>query len=803
MMTTMEQQESLIKQTLLSQQELQSIHINVNIRRGENFIKTKLLELQQGQFFTKEMKEYHERSIALVEQKMSGVIDAEIVSPRDASDQIKDLLDRAENVGDSRLTSFYYAKAAEAQASLGFDFADTLSAAKKFLEDRNQKGIMFVAPADLLPDAIIIGIEKRMISSSPTIPSAQKIARAFAHNPSDKKLLADCIELFSKDEVSRLGNGLPEKERMIFDKTLIEILTEDKVYNDKIKRYLSDETNIPFLKKLIVENPDSVDMVFNVLISQPDFSLSKSGTQLLDNLEQTHLLLETGDFADLCQKALSSSAILLSAEKFEKELKKVVKTNLQEAVKQKNTQGLIDILDKTPSDYVLSQIGVERLMKSLLGEMIEGKYVERNIKTFVDWINRMKSQQREDEFSRIIHSLGGKDGSEGNSQVQAFLFSLFILPAQEKLGTAQKVKFQRSDLFQAGKTVIDALSQKKTDIGVRFQKEKKHLEDVIVDEYALPNDNSGYSTEMEVFYLDEHQRQGYGFEFITPIREDIGKAFRIASAFVELNEALKDAGLLWPPAGHSIHTHVSEFVLSSHTEEMRGLFDALSTICFLSINPVDREEYILKHRGQNLISIDSLDSGLCKLQNRQGMILDRLSFNIVKDLTRYAEKIFVHTLHGVTAEQHIKQTVAAIVNDIKTYIGDEIKIIGDKKSLNQQINSLDEIKTWYDLLSYGALSNHEKDQMIGLLESQLNQAQTAEARTKAELQDMTKRRRDGDKTITKNMLEAKVREAREASEGKINIDYFFLLGKRSRDECALLIHMKLMERMSSFSRNSS
>lgn len=674
-----------------------------------------------------------------------------------------------------RLLSYYYARAAQLQERCGMDYNDALKSAKQQREYGKEMNALSFTPADLLPDAIIAATEKKIVQSLP-MPSPQKIAQAFLHNPHDTALISYSVHHFSKDEMHIFESSIPEKELKTFNKALIMVLSDGKAYVDKLDKYLSDETYIPFLKNLLFEYPDCVNTVFNLLDAYPDFSPSRQGDQLLSNLKKTDFLLGTGNFADLCKKAFPPSMFVMPSEKLEKELRKVIKTNIQEAVRQKNTQGLIDILDANPSEYVLAQIETAQLMKSLLAETVEGEYKERHIKTFVDWVNRMKGEQREDELSRILHGFGAKAESEPNNRAQAFLFALFILPAQEKLKSAQAVKFDRTSLFQAGQTVINILSQKKTDIGIRFKKEKEHLENAVVEECAFPNDESGYSTEIEVFYLDEHQRDGYGFEFITPIREDVEKAFRIGSAFVRLNEVLKKAGLLWPPAGHSIHTHVSAFTEYAHTNSMKELFGTLSTLCFFPINPVDREEYLLRKRSQGLITVDSIPRSLNKIQNRQGMILDRLSFDIVKDLAQYAKKIFVDRSHNNQAEQHIKKTIQKVTAIVSSY---------------------DVLEALYDSLPAGALDDHKREEMFELLSHQLDQAQTAETRIKTELRDMKKRKLEGDKHITKAMLEKKATEAREASEGNINIDYFFLLGKEMRDECARLLHVELWKALHS------
>lgn len=193
----------------------------------------------------------------------------------------------------------------------------------------------------------------------------------------------------------------------------------------------------------------------------------------------------------------------------------------------------MDIFNSNPSNFILTHINVGCLLKSLLGETIDKTYRKSDIEKFVYWVIQMQS--RSEEFNRIIHNLGGPVRSSGNNQTQAFLFSLFILPAQEKLMTAAGVKFQRSELYQAGQMMIEVLSKEATDVGQRFKSEKDRLERTITDECSKENDDSGFSTEIEVFYLDEHERDGYGFEFITPILKDIHSAFRIPKAFVELN----------------------------------------------------------------------------------------------------------------------------------------------------------------------------------------------------------------------------------------------------------------------------
>jgi len=233
----MEQRENGIKQTVLSQQELQYIQIGADIRRRQIRISTELTQLKQGQFFTETMKEYHEKTFALIMQEMTGKIKEKRL-PQQAHSQVNSLLEQAKNAEDAgnlTLSAFYYAQVAKLQEDADLDYSNALELAKKSVDKRKQISTFHFSSSDLLPEAIIIGIEKRM-NEKITVPESKMVAKAIVAKPQNMRLLTDYALVLSERERENFINVFPENERLkisaLIDKELSGVLNQ-KDFNEE------------------------------------------------------------------------------------------------------------------------------------------------------------------------------------------------------------------------------------------------------------------------------------------------------------------------------------------------------------------------------------------------------------------------------------------------------------------------------------------------------------------------------------------------------------------------------------------
>lgn len=383
----------------------------------------------------------------------------------------------AETARDYSLAALNYANVAKIQERTNdVELDNTLEKAKQCLAGVNTDLCFDSSP--LLSQAIILSIEKRRFHPNLfSIPIAV-IAATIRENPDNGEFINACLDFLPQEDLERLKNFISVRERLAIDRILVIRGLGSYMDKSQLEVYTVEKNNLPFFQRLIKEfSPDEVKFVCKLLLEEANFSIPKEGLQLLDNLHMTHDWLGEGDFANQCRKELSLKGISFQSQDFDRQLTQIVKDRIREIVKTNNTQGLVDIFNSNPSNFILTHINVGCLLKSLLGETIDKTYRKSDIEKFVYWVIQMQS--RPEEFNRIIHNLGGPVRSSGNNQTQAFLFSLFILPAQEKLRTADGVKFQRSDLYQAGQMMIEVLSKEATDVGQRFKSEKDRLERTI------------------------------------------------------------------------------------------------------------------------------------------------------------------------------------------------------------------------------------------------------------------------------------------------------------------------------------
>lgn len=262
MMMAMEQQESLVQQPSLFQQELQYIHMAADIRRSEMVLKRALTQFRQEPSSADTAKAYSVRSLALIKEEIDGETKKEILSQEDMYFQANSLLEKAknsENADDLTLAALYYARVAKMQEDKGLDYNNALASAKNSIVKIKQVSSPLFAASDFLPEAIVLGIEKRMIKKN-IAPTTQKVAAHLAANPWNTRLLADYsliltpsaradfIAFFPKEQKFKISSLMDQELTKLFiSNTLLtdKDRNEKKLMTERVKSQLQEGVDSP------------------------------------------------------------------------------------------------------------------------------------------------------------------------------------------------------------------------------------------------------------------------------------------------------------------------------------------------------------------------------------------------------------------------------------------------------------------------------------------------------------------------------------------------------------------------------
>lgn len=107
------------------------------------------------------------------------------------------------------LAALYLAKAASVQQSIGQDYLDTLTKAKKCLKKADEQKIPKTTPADFLPDAYILGIAKQATKNA-VLPTPSIVAAATEEDPD---ILTDYALVLPEEERESFLAAIPGNKR--------------------------------------------------------------------------------------------------------------------------------------------------------------------------------------------------------------------------------------------------------------------------------------------------------------------------------------------------------------------------------------------------------------------------------------------------------------------------------------------------------------------------------------------------------------------------------------------------------------
>ncbi len=208
--------------------EFGNIHIRAEMRKRSQELRINALNLQQP-WSTGAMRERYDADLAKVNSEAGGGSQDDL-STEEATGQYKILISKAEDTAElfPDLAALSMARAAKMSLVAGVYPDVEMETADKYLSAC--KNVPKVAPSSLLADAMLLGLQKKLVEKS-TLPDMNEIAKKAT---SDKQLLADYALV------------LPEKDRADF----LALIPDDK--RPAVSREL-DLALAPLLHQAVVE----------------------------------------------------------------------------------------------------------------------------------------------------------------------------------------------------------------------------------------------------------------------------------------------------------------------------------------------------------------------------------------------------------------------------------------------------------------------------------------------------------------------------------------------------------------------
>lgn len=214
----------------LSDEEKKSIFLRAELRRNFQEFKVNLLNLKTPETGEKYKSKY-EKTLSLVKkeadgEKVLGKKNAEKILSEESNDIIKEA-ERFKEIAPNQ-SKYLIAYLTKLEEEAGEDYFKHYEEAKKM--GKTASCVPKLAPADLLSDAILMGIEKRSMEKMP-LPNMKKIAEAILI---DRKLLEnyalvlgegdrdDFLKLIPEDKRKEISNIMDAEVSKLLHQSLVE-----------------------------------------------------------------------------------------------------------------------------------------------------------------------------------------------------------------------------------------------------------------------------------------------------------------------------------------------------------------------------------------------------------------------------------------------------------------------------------------------------------------------------------------------------------------------------------------------------
>ncbi|MEK7159434.1 MAG: hypothetical protein AAB766_02960 [Patescibacteria group bacterium] len=216
----------------LNQEQIDLIKMRADVRRRDQILRVEIMNIKQP-WATDAMKEREEqvRQTVLAEARgyessLAGKSADELLAQADA---LQDRADEATKIFPD-LAVYQLSRVVKLRMLAGSDVSKELEIARKARERSNVK--FNTAAANLLPDAIILGVQKKLIERKP-LPSPEQVAVMVA---TDKKILVDYALVLTEKERPGFLALIPDKDRrevaIMLDEAVAKVLHQAIVEKD-------------------------------------------------------------------------------------------------------------------------------------------------------------------------------------------------------------------------------------------------------------------------------------------------------------------------------------------------------------------------------------------------------------------------------------------------------------------------------------------------------------------------------------------------------------------------------------------
>ncbi|OGH93870.1 MAG: hypothetical protein A2538_03340 [Candidatus Magasanikbacteria bacterium RIFOXYD2_FULL_41_14] len=236
----------------LSPDETQTINIRANIRRRQFDLKKGLADMGETA-----KDERYRGVVQMVYQEMEGATATEELA-ENIPTIVAGLCAKAKQVAelDPRQAAFLYSKAAKMEVATGLSAKENLANASQCLDECEQHALAVSNPSHLLPYALLLGAEKKLLGNS-SLPPQEKIAAA---SMSSETLLRQYALTLPASEREKFLELIPPEQRqrisIVLDHAVSKFLPEQFAQTEIEQNQRAEilERAVVVLKKLLTES---------------------------------------------------------------------------------------------------------------------------------------------------------------------------------------------------------------------------------------------------------------------------------------------------------------------------------------------------------------------------------------------------------------------------------------------------------------------------------------------------------------------------------------------------------------------
>lgn len=189
--------------------EFDTIHLHADIRRREQKLKVEMINIKQP-WATEAMKSAEERTRNLVASEARG--ENPVSSEKTNEDLLKEadvLQEKAERAIElfPELSAYCFARMAKLRLAAGCDVGSEIEVVKTTQKLSAKKSI--TAASGLLPDAILLGVQKELVEKL-SMPSREQVAKLAI---TDKKILVDYALILPEKDRPEFLALIPDEQR--------------------------------------------------------------------------------------------------------------------------------------------------------------------------------------------------------------------------------------------------------------------------------------------------------------------------------------------------------------------------------------------------------------------------------------------------------------------------------------------------------------------------------------------------------------------------------------------------------------